>query len=160
MPFTYHSFVKITDKITGEVIKNFEDECTRSHYMTNCKRDFNMVNNKDIEIVKDRSVKLTIFTSYPSLVEMNVYDDKNYYGPRIAGFKKLCDDNGITIFSEDINGNKILLVFHYVANIRDGLMSTKVFTLPNGEKINAYKNSVHTVCINRVDKNPGWVFPS
>lgn len=155
MPFLYHSFIKIFDQSNGKIIKNFEDEVTTNHYQTISKKDFNIDNNNNIEIVINDNLKITTFTSYDALVIMNTYDD----GDTVTSTKlQVSNEDGITVFTNIPRCDNIKFIFYYIATYRDGLMKTRDFIDNKGDTISVYKWSVHDITINMVNKNPGWTF--
>lgn len=154
MTFIYHSFVKIIDKFTDQIIKNFEDELLTNYYLTVSKKEFN-INNKVIEIASSNTIKLIVFTSYNSIVICKSYSYENNV---IKETTRTSNEHGITVFDDIPQCDHVLLLFHYIASNREGLMSTRGIKNEHNETVNVYKNIVDHKTIKIVPFNPGWEF--
>lgn len=165
MVFKHHSFVKIVDKSTGQIVKDFEDELLTDYYMrSDVAKTFHIDKDNDnvVEIEWLQAVRLIVFTSYPSIVVCRSFYESEMMvdADSVQEVKCTSNDHGIVVFDDILPCDRIILIFYYRVSPKETLMTTKPMLNEHNATIKIYKNSVHYKFIKMVPFNPGWKFTS
>ena len=159
MVFRHHSFVKIVDKSTGHVVKDFEDELLTDYYLSDAAKTFHINEENVVEIETLQAVRLVVFTSYASLVVCRSFYESDYLAHGdVQEAKCTSNDHGIAVFDDISPCDRIVLIFYYRPSPKETLMSTKLMVNERDETVKVYKNSVHCKFVKMVPFNPGWKF--